>query len=133
MLISTNILTFLAGARRWFHKGTAIAAAAALGAVVLLLAGWVAVAAIYGAGGAASEAKVNWRWLQQLTAQNLKRAQEQARAQAAAAAAANAALEATREELRTQAERRIGLERALAALKDNPELYTLEERMRFFK
>lgn len=127
------ILTFLAGAKRWLTKETAHAVATASGVVVVAIAVFGAVAAIYGAGGAASEARVNWRWLYKITQANAKHAKEEAEVNARAAAAAAEELGRVMSELDAVRDARLALEREIAALKDNPQIYSLDERRRLFK
>lgn len=128
----TAIFGFLANARRWFNREAAAAVGGTIAAIVLALALALGVVAIYGAGGAAKEAVVNWRWLHSLSQSNLRHTVEQAARARRSAQAANEELARARTALDASNEARVALEQELGALKDNPIIYSLEERERLF-
>lgn len=116
------------GAKRWLNGEAGKALGFAIVAVCVL-AGCVL---LYGAGGAGREAKVNWRWLQQITAINRDRALKDAANQREIAEASSEAERKALAELRAALESKADLERELAKLKDNPVVYTRDERRRLF-
>ena len=107
------------GAGRWLNAETAKALSIAIVATAVLL-GCVM---LFRAGGSGREAKVNWRWLQQITALNLKRAKKQAADNAAMAQATDAERARIAADHRLTIEHVAALERQLAAYKDNPVAY----------
>lgn len=133
MLILSNILNFISGARRWFNRQAVHGLAAVGGVLALAVVFGLGSVLIYGAGGAAKEAVVNWRWLYKLSRASEANAKINAEKQRRAAQAAASELSRAREALRSATEARIQLERELAAMKSNPQLYTFDERKRLFK
>ena len=121
-------LGLFGGAQRWINAETGKAVCIAIVSVSVLL-GCVL---IFRAGGTGREATVNWRWLQRITAANLKTAERQAADQKAIAEASSAAEIKALAELRAALESKADLERELAKLKDNPIVYTRDERRRLF-
>lgn len=132
MLTLASVWTFLSGAKRWLTAETSKAILTAIGVVGLALAVYAGIAAIYGAGGAASEARVNWKWLYEITQANEKHAKQAAEVSARAAAAAEDELVRVKSELEKMREARLTLEHELSVLKDNPQIYTRDERRRLF-
>lgn len=134
MFSVAGAIAFLANAKRWLTKETA----AALGSMVVISVAVVAVVAgltmLYGAGGAASEARVNWRWLYQLNTVSRKHAEDEAARNKRIADAASTELAKVSMDLRAATDARIALEREIAALKDGKRIiYSLDERRRLFK
>ena len=109
-------LSFLAGAKRWFNADTLKALSIAIAAVVCL----AAFVLLFKAGGAAKEASVNWKWLQQISELNRKRAERVAAIERNIAQATAIERDAALVQLQMEADRAADLERQLAALKDNP-------------
>lgn len=128
-----SAVTFLGGAKRWLRKETAAALGSVLGAA--LLAGLVVLGGymIYGAGKNGAEARVNWRWMYRIAQTNKKAAEEDAARAQRVLEVTQTELTKAQQELRDAQEARVELERELADMKDNPILYTRDERRRLFK
>lgn len=129
MVSMAGVLAFLGGAKRWCNPETFKALGVAIAAVCLLTGAVL----LFGAGGAGREAKVNWRWLQKLTAINQKRAIAQMELANEVASAANQARLNAEFERNQATFRAIALEQEIAKLKNDPEIYTRDERRRLFK
>lgn len=125
----TAIWAFLGGAKRWFTKEAATAALVAV-AVLAVIIGLACIRSDIKSG---AEARVNWKWLTQLSEIKRKSAERSAEQQRNIAIAATAAREAALINLKDALESKAELEAALAAMKENPELYSRDERRRYFK
>lgn len=120
----------LGGARRWLNKEALMAVAVSVAAIVAV----VGLAMLYRAGGSATEAKVNWRWLQQITAQKERLAQRRAADMAARAEKSAEAQERAERERDAAIDRAAALERELAKLgAADAVVISREERRRLFR
>lgn len=126
-----GVLSWFAGAKRWFNAEAAKALAAAL--IVIVLA--IGAASLFAAGEGAGGAKTQAVWLSKFNAWNVMQAQRRARmASRALEREARARAEAERE--RDEAVARAAVHAAqLATLKASGKdrvIITHEERMRYF-
>lgn len=124
-----TVPAWFSGAKRWFNGEALKSVSIALAAVVALL-GFVL---LYLAGGSATEAKVNWRWLHQIATSNVQRAERVARHNKAVADAASLERDTALETLKAVMDSKAKLEAELATLKENPTVFTRDERRRLFK
>lgn len=129
MFSATAIWAFLGGAKRWFTKEAGAAALVAV-AVLAVIIGLACIRSDIKSG---AEARVNWKWLTQLSELKRKRAERNAEINRNVAAAAAAERDAALKNLKDALESKTRLEAELATLKDNPVLYTRDERRRLFK
>lgn len=129
MISITGIVAFFSGAKRWFTKEAATAAIVA----IAILAVVIGLACIRSDIKSGAEARVNWKWLTQLSELKRKRAEQTAQINKNIALAAAAERDAALINLKDALESKAQLEAELATLKDNPVLYTRDERRRLFK
>jgi uncharacterized protein HemX len=130
MITGAGLMAALAGARRWLNAEAGKALMVAIVAVAVLIGAVM----IYGAGGSATEAKVNWRWLQQITNANRLKAERRAADMAARAEKSAEAQQRAERERDAALERATALERDLAALgAADAIVISREERRRLFK
>lgn len=118
------------GAGRWLNAEAGKALMVAIVAVAVLIGAVM----IYGAGGSATEAKVNWRWLQQVANANRVKAERRAADMAAMAEKSAEAQQRAERERDAALERATALERDLAALgAADAIVISRDERRRLFK
>lgn len=122
-------LGIFGGAKRWLNGEALKALSFAIAAVCIL----VGCALLYGAGGSATEAKVNWRWLNKINAANAENANARAASEARMKQAAEHERDVALQELKAVADSKADLEAELATLKDNPVVFTRDERRRLYK
>lgn len=129
MLSFAAIAAFFSGAKRWFNREAIFALA--IGAAVLAVV--LGVAAVHGAGKSAGGAAAKAGWLSKINAWNVMQAQRRARMAAQAAEAEAQAREVAEKALEAERVWRLALEAELAKVKDDPEIFSADERRKLFR
>lgn len=124
-----TIWSFLSGAKRWFTKETLLAVVASIVALAIV----IGFACIFSDIKSGAEARVNWKWLTQLSEIKRKSAERNEKRQKAIAEATAIERDMAIATLKETLESKATLEAELAKLKDNPVVYTRDERRRLFK